>query len=105
MSVEQVERHLISAKEASQWLGVPVTTLYGWAWTGRIPHYKVHKRVLFDRADLLRWLEKYHRPPCRASQAPEGARASEALFGERGPSTLVMREGCAGAESSFLGAC
>jgi excisionase family DNA binding protein len=58
---ENAERYLMSAKEASQWLGIPVTTLYCWALAGKIPHYKVHKRVLFGKADVIEWLKKYHR--------------------------------------------
>ena len=56
---EAKERLLIPVKEASQWLGISVFTLYSWALAHRIPHYKIGKRVLFSRDDLKRWLEEH----------------------------------------------
>ena len=54
------ERLLISVKEASLWLGIPVFTLYSWALARRIPHYKIGKRVMFSKEDLKRWTEEHH---------------------------------------------
>jgi excisionase family DNA binding protein len=54
------ERLLIPVKEASAWLGIPVFTLYSWAQSQRIPHYKIGKRVLFSKDDLKRWIAEHH---------------------------------------------
>jgi excisionase family DNA binding protein len=52
------ERLLIPVKEASRWLGMSPFTLYSWAQSHRIPHYKIGKRVMFSREDLKRWLDR-----------------------------------------------
>jgi excisionase family DNA binding protein len=54
-------RLLIPVKEASAWLGIPAFTLYSWALSRRIPHYKIGKRVMFSRDDLKRWIDAQHR--------------------------------------------
>jgi excisionase family DNA binding protein len=54
------ERLLIPVKEASAWLGIPVFTLYSWAQSHRIPHYKLGKRVMFSKEDLKKWIEEHH---------------------------------------------
>jgi excisionase family DNA binding protein len=53
------ERILVSVKEASEWLGISVFTLYSWALAHRIPHYKIGKRVMFSKEDLQRWLAEH----------------------------------------------
>jgi excisionase family DNA binding protein len=55
------ERLLIPVKEASAWLGISAFTLYSWALSHRIPHYKIGKRVMFSKDDLKRWVEGHHR--------------------------------------------
>jgi excisionase family DNA binding protein len=55
------ERLLIPVKEASAWLGIPAFTLYSWALSRRIPHYKIGKRVMFSKDDLKRWIDSQHR--------------------------------------------
>jgi excisionase family DNA binding protein len=60
---DKPEHHLLSVKELSDWLGIPVMTLYTWAATGKIPHYKIEKRVLFGKTDILKWLERHQRFP------------------------------------------
>ena len=57
---EAKERLLIPVKEASAWLGIPVFTLYSWAQSHRVPHYKLGKRVMFSKEDLKRWIEEHH---------------------------------------------
>jgi excisionase family DNA binding protein len=54
---EARERLLIPVKEASAWLGISAFTIYSWALSHRIPHYKIGKRVMFSKEDLKRWLE------------------------------------------------
>ena len=53
------ERLLLSVKEAAGWMGMPVFTLYSWAQARKIPHFKLGKRVLFSKKDLLRWLDEH----------------------------------------------
>ena len=55
------QRLLLSVKEASDWLGIPAFTLYSWALSRRIPHYKIGRRVLFSKDDLKRWVDEHHR--------------------------------------------
>lgn len=48
---------LISTKEAAQYLGVPVSTLYMWRSTGAGPaSFKVGRRVMYERRDLSLFL-------------------------------------------------
>ena len=54
-------RFLIPVKETSAWLGIPAFTLYSWALSRRIPHYKIGKRVMFSKDDLKRWIDAQHR--------------------------------------------
>lgn len=53
------ERFLIPVKEAAAWLGISSFTLYSWAQSHRIPHYKIGKRVMFSKEDLKRWVDDH----------------------------------------------
>lgn len=55
------EAHLMSAQDTSSWLGLPVFTIYSWAQMGKIPHYKLGKRVMFCKGDLTEWLKTHRR--------------------------------------------
>ena len=59
MDTSMKEHFLLSVKEASAWLGIPVFTIYSWALSRRIPHYKIGKRVMFSRDDLKRWIDEH----------------------------------------------
>ena len=52
-------RFLVSVKEASAFLGIPVFTLYSWALSRRIPHYKIGRRVMFSLNDLHVWIDTH----------------------------------------------
>ncbi len=58
---ETPERYLLSVKEAAAWLGIPTFTLYTWAQTRKVPHFKIQKRVLFSKEDLRKWLDEHRR--------------------------------------------
>lgn len=45
----------MSIDEASEWLGIPVGTLYQKA--DEIPHSKIGKRLVFNKRELSRWIE------------------------------------------------
>ena len=53
--------YLMGAQPAAKWLGVPVFTLYSWAQTGKIPHVKLERRVMFCKEDLRRWVDAHRR--------------------------------------------
>ncbi len=50
-------RRLITAKEASQYLGISVDTIYHMASRRKLPYLKIGDRVLFDLKALDRWVE------------------------------------------------
>jgi len=56
---EDQERLLVPVKEAAAWLGISAFTLYSWAQSHRIPHYKIGKRVMFSKDEVKRWLEEH----------------------------------------------
>jgi excisionase family DNA binding protein len=53
------ETTLMTVKEASQFLSISVSTLYGWAWQRRIPFVKVGRALRFDRIDLQKFLQAH----------------------------------------------
>ena len=52
-------RRLITAKEASQYLGLSTDTVYRMAATRKLPYLKIGDRVLFDLKALDHWIEKH----------------------------------------------
>jgi excisionase family DNA binding protein len=50
-----------SIKEVSEYLNIRQSTLYCWAKTGEIPHYKLGKIIRFKRADIDVWMENHKR--------------------------------------------
>ena len=52
------QRRLVTIQEASKFLSVSVSTLYGWAWQRRIPFVKLGRAVRFDIGDLEKFIEK-----------------------------------------------
>jgi excisionase family DNA binding protein len=51
------ERRLVTIKEATRFLSVSVSTLYGWVWQRRISFVKVGRALRFDRSDLERFVQ------------------------------------------------
>ncbi len=49
---------LLSVHEASELLGVKVSTLYSWIHQGFVPHVKLGRLVKFSATDLTRWVEE-----------------------------------------------
>jgi len=56
----QVNRkQFLSKKELSEYLGISVFTVDSWVSERReIPFIKMGKRVMFDHADIVLWVEK-----------------------------------------------
>ena len=52
-------RRLITAKEAGQYLGISVDTIYHMASRRKLPYLKIGDRVLFDLKALDRWVESH----------------------------------------------
>jgi excisionase family DNA binding protein len=48
-------------KEVSEYISLPVKTLYEWASQGRIPSIKIGRRVLFDLNDIDEIMAKMKR--------------------------------------------
>jgi excisionase family DNA binding protein len=46
-----MERY-VDIKKVSEYTSLPVSTLYEWSSTGRIPSIKIGRRVLFDLHDI-----------------------------------------------------
>lgn len=57
--------------EASQFLSVPVGTLYYWVYEKRIPHHRLSSRMVrFRRSELETWLNQLQvRPDNQAVEA------------------------------------
>lgn len=55
-----MEDKFLNIKETSQFLKIHISTINRLIETGEIPSYKVRKRRLFDREELVEWV-KAHR--------------------------------------------
>jgi len=53
---------LLSVKDAATRLGISPRTVYTHVTSGRLPHYRIGRRYLFDPAELDRYLLASHRP-------------------------------------------
>ena len=52
---------LIGVEELSEYLGVPVTTIYDWRVAGKAPRaFKLGKHLRFALSDVQDWLEERH---------------------------------------------
>ena len=47
-----VSERYVDIKAVSKYTSLPVSTLYEWSATGRIPSIKISRRVLFDLHDI-----------------------------------------------------
>jgi excisionase family DNA binding protein len=55
---------ILTIQEAAGFLRVPLKTLYAWRSAGTGPRgFKVGRRTMFYRADLIRWLEEQWQAP------------------------------------------
>ncbi|MGR3296150.1 MAG: helix-turn-helix domain-containing protein [Candidatus Bathyanammoxibius sp.] len=51
-----MKRLLLGTKEASEYLGISINTLYAWTSQKRISHIKVGRLVKFDLEDLNQYI-------------------------------------------------
>ncbi len=47
----------LSIEEVCRLLHAPKQSIYKWTSAHEIPHYKIGKRLLFDRDEILAWIE------------------------------------------------
>lgn len=52
-------KNLITIEEASQYLRLPINSLYKYTSQRKIPFVKFGKRILFDQSLLDHWLDKH----------------------------------------------
>jgi excisionase family DNA binding protein len=53
-----VEPRLLAVKVAAQYLGTTIWQMRTLVWSKKIRHVRFGKRILFDRADLDRYVEE-----------------------------------------------
>lgn len=56
-----MERRLINIRELSEYLGIPVNTLYSWVSQGRITPVKLGRLDRFDIREIDEWIEESKR--------------------------------------------
>ena len=61
------DEKLLSVKEAADFLGLKVATVYKYRMIGAVPYIKIGTRVLFDPERLRKWIdERSHEPTLTA---------------------------------------
>lgn len=60
---------IMSLKEAAVFLRVSASKLYQLTSKNQIPHYKQGARVIFNRSDLLAWLQQFMQEDVRTASA------------------------------------
>lgn len=48
---------LWNVKQASEAMGIPIYTLYGWVSRKKVPYVKVNGKLMFDPKDIRAWLD------------------------------------------------
>jgi excisionase family DNA binding protein len=51
-----VQKRFLTIKELSEYMNVPVHTLYSWTFMKKIPHVKMGRLVRFDLKEIDIWL-------------------------------------------------
>lgn len=54
------KKSLMTIEELSEFLKMPINTIYKWTHRNYIPHYKIGKKVRFDLREITSWLETKH---------------------------------------------
>lgn len=57
-----MNKRYVDIKKVSKYTSLPVSTLYEWSGTGRIPSIKIGRRVLFDLHDIDKIMSNLKRP-------------------------------------------
>jgi excisionase family DNA binding protein len=73
-----MEDKILTIKQASQFLKLNVSTINKLIAKGTIPSYKIGKRRLFDRDDLIRWFRRHRndkpKKPARGKSKKRGGK-------------------------------
>jgi excisionase family DNA binding protein len=65
---------LITPEAAANILGIKRQTLYLWAREGRVPYYRLGKRLIkFDREELLEWFRVERSSDCHETEKVEAS--------------------------------
>ena len=52
----------MTIKQLSEYMNIPVWTLYAWVHQKRIPYYKIGKMIRFDVYEVTQWLTVFRIP-------------------------------------------
>ena len=52
------EKRFVGIKELSEYLGLPIGTIYSWTHQRKIPYIKMGRLVKFDLEEIEIWLKK-----------------------------------------------
>jgi excisionase family DNA binding protein len=70
-----VEDRFLNIKETSQFIKLHISTINRLIEAGEIPSYKVRKRRLFDREELVEWVKSHRdRKPMRRANEERRSR-------------------------------
>ncbi len=58
MSAQFLENQLLTYKQLSKFLSVPVPTIRDWVYKRKIPFRKLERLVRFDPLDIRKWLNE-----------------------------------------------
>jgi excisionase family DNA binding protein len=72
----RMEDKFLNMKETSQFLKLHISTINRLIEAGEIPSYKVRKRRLFDREELVEWVKSHRdRKPIRKAKKERRSRS------------------------------
>ena len=52
-----MDKEFLNIKEASQYLGIKISTLYFYVENGNIPHYRIGRLIRFKKQEVDQWME------------------------------------------------
>jgi len=56
-------QELLTPQEAADFLRIKIRTIYDYTSRKKIPFYKVGHKVVFDKADLIKWVRESRKDP------------------------------------------
>jgi excisionase family DNA binding protein len=68
----KVEGGFWSVGQVASYLSIKSSTIYTWAKTGEIPHYKIGKMVRFRKVDIDAWIEDHRRDGVSVEKKAKG---------------------------------
>lgn len=55
----KTQESFIDVKEAAEFIGVPVSSIYNYVASDNIPYYKLGRLLRFRKSDLTKWVRKF----------------------------------------------